>query len=393
MARQREKSYLWVVGILGAGLCVLAISRGQGGILPMLRPQYLALLVTFVVTDIYRTPLKDGYSGSFGLAPVVAALLLIGTEGAILLNLAVMVGWVVRRRRWLSSFYTMGSMVISTALGCYAGRGLAGPFDGPQAVLSLVTFASVYFGISAALSGIYGILSPTNSTLHEKMHNLSHYFIHTGYSSAFGALMANTHQIAGEPLFYVSCAIVSVTAVLISKSGHKAVSNEREYERAKALAATDPLTGLYNYGQFQTALEDALQGAAKTQGVVSLIYVDLDGFREINNTYGHQSGDDTLKLVADVLRSSCREKDSISRPGGDEFTVILPGASKAEAYGVVKRISASLLGVKVKSKTVGELPLALRASYGVATFPEDGHDAATIVKRADDELYLNKNIK
>ncbi|MGI6643891.1 MAG: GGDEF domain-containing protein [Bacillota bacterium] len=197
----------------------------------------------------------------------------------------------------------------------------------------------------------------------------------------------------GTLLFYVSCSIVSITAVLISKAGHRAVNDEIEYERVKAMAATDPLTGLYNYRQFQIALSDALQEAARTRGVVSLIYLDLDGFREINNTYGHQSGDDTLKLVADVLRSSCREKDTISRPGGDEFTVVLPGASKDEAYGVVKRISANLLGVKVVSKTAGELPLELSASYGVATFPEDGRDIISIIKSADDELYRNKNMK
>ncbi|MEX0975066.1 MAG: GGDEF domain-containing protein [Bacillota bacterium] len=169
-----------------------------------------------------------------------------------------------------------------------------------------------------------------------------------------------------------------------------AVDNALKFERATMLAFTDPLTGLYNYRQFQNLLREAIVRAEKAQTPVSLIYVDLDHFREVNNTYGHQVGDDALREIGKAIRASCRDKDFICRPGGDEFTVVLPGVPKDRARVVASRIKENLVAVSVDVGLPQPLTSAIGASVGVATYPEDGSDVDTLVKKADADMYSSK---
>ncbi len=169
-----------------------------------------------------------------------------------------------------------------------------------------------------------------------------------------------------------------------------AVDNALKFERATMLASTDPLTGLYNYRQFQSLLRDAISRADKVDADVSLIYVDLDHFREINNTYGHQIGDEALREIAAVIRASCRDRDLVCRPGGDEFTVILPGVPKDTARIIAGRIKENLSNMKLEVGLPDPLASAIGASVGVATCPEDGADVETLVRKADADMYLSK---
>lgn len=170
-----------------------------------------------------------------------------------------------------------------------------------------------------------------------------------------------------------------------------AVDNALKFERATMLAHTDPLTGLYNYRQFQNLLREAIARAEKSESEVSVIYIDLDYFREINNTYGHQVGDEALKAIAKTIRASCRDRDLVCRPGGDEFTVILPGVSKDRARTVAARIKENLLAMKLDVGLPEPLSSAIGASVGVSTYPEDGSDVDTLVRKADADMYSSKN--
>lgn len=169
-----------------------------------------------------------------------------------------------------------------------------------------------------------------------------------------------------------------------------AVDNALKFERATMLASTDPLTGLYNYRQFQSLFRDAISRAEKAGGDISLIYVDLDHFREINNTYGHQIGDEALRGIATVIRASCRDGDLVCRPGGDEFTVILPGVPRDTARMIAGRIKENLINMRLEVGLPDPLVSAIGASVGVATYPEDGADVDTLVKKADADMYLSK---
>ncbi len=171
-----------------------------------------------------------------------------------------------------------------------------------------------------------------------------------------------------------------------------AVDNALKFERATMLAHTDPLTGLYNYRQFQNLLRDAIARAEKTESQVSLIYIDLDHFREVNNTYGHHVGDEALKTIAQAIRASCRDRDLVCRPGGDEFTVILPGVTKDRARVVADRIRENLVALTIDVGLPEPLPSIIGASVGVSVYPEDGSDVDTLVKKADADMYSSKNV-
>ncbi len=394
MRGKQITSYMLAVGLLGIGLLAFHISRDVSGAVALLQPRYLALFATFVVTDFYRTPLRDGFSGSFALAPVLAAFYTAGIGGAVLLNMGMVIPWVILKRRSPESLFNLGSATIATSIASFAAAGYGGFSDWPHMFGTSLVFGIVYGSTISFLSGLYSVVHPEKVGFGQKWRNLALYFVHIAYSCAFGLLMYQCHEQCVAPMFFLACALVASSGLFISQTGHRARNNQMQYEMIKALSMIDPLTGLYNYGEFHRALEDSFEKAGKSGSVVSLIYLDLDEFRDINNTCGHQLGDESLKLVANVLRSSCRENDSVFRPGGDEFTIILPGAAKEEAYNVVRRISENLLAVTILAKDSSKSePLVLSASFGVATYPLDGLEAHTIIKRADEELYLNKNAK
>lgn len=197
----------------------------------------------------------------------------------------------------------------------------------------------------------------------------------------FGVARMSTQEVQRDTL--------QIFAVLSSHVA-LAVHNAIKFEKATMLAATDSLTGLYNRRAFQNLLAEALDKARKEKTPVSLIYIDLDYFRQVNNKYGHQAGDEVLQEISRIIRASCRESDLVSRPGGDEFTVILPGVSKQDARSIALRIKENLQKARFDVGLPKPLESLIGASVGVATFPEDGSDVATLVRHADMDMYAGK---
>ncbi len=150
---------------------------------------------------------------------------------------------------------------------------------------------------------------------------------------------------------------------------------------------TDPLTGLLNHRKFQETL-NAEVARAKRGSMVSLLMLDIDSFKLLNDTYGHPAGDTGLRAVADVLRNCCRTTDYCARYGGDEFGVILPAAERSHALRVRERILEQMSSVIVLA---GDRDLPLRVSVGVATFPDEATSAAELVVVADNDMYRAKN--
>lgn len=157
-------------------------------------------------------------------------------------------------------------------------------------------------------------------------------------------------------------------------------------ERLQGLV-TDELTGLPTRGGLQQALEQALARAARGDQAVGVMFIDLDGFKQVNDTGGHDAGDEVLRTVARRLRAAVREGDFVARVGGDEFVVVVEA--------VASPMQAFLVGRKLVRSVGEDIAFAgqawrVGASVGIALSPADGADAATLLKSADTAMYETK---
>lgn len=149
----------------------------------------------------------------------------------------------------------------------------------------------------------------------------------------------------------------------------------------------DSLTGLPNRMLFKDRLSHALVHAKRNKQMLAVIFLDLDRFKLINDTLGHEIGDHLLKSVALRLQKCVREEDTISRLGGDEFTLLLPEISKSES---AAKVAQKIIEEILQPFCIGEYELYISTSIGIALYPSDGEDAETLLKNADTAMYLAK---
>ncbi len=158
---------------------------------------------------------------------------------------------------------------------------------------------------------------------------------------------------------------------------------EHELER---LALHDPLTGLPNRSLLLDRLEQALRTARRLSTSLALLVMDLDRFKEINDTFGHPAGDLLIGEVAGRIAADLRETDTVARLGGDEFALILPGADEGGAGHVAQKIIAALQRPFDVEGRAHEIAI----SIGIAVSPQHGEDAETLMRRADMAMYVAK---
>ena len=158
-------------------------------------------------------------------------------------------------------------------------------------------------------------------------------------------------------------------------------------DRIAYAAAHDGLTGLANSPTVARDLERALAHGTRYQHPVGMLFLDLDGFKQVNDTFGHDVGDRLLKAVADVVRKTVRDTDTVGRLGGDEFGVVLTRvAGSEEALAVAARIIDGI----TRTATVGGLRFDVGCSVGVALANPGGSDASTLLRHADAAMYRSK---
>jgi diguanylate cyclase len=166
------------------------------------------------------------------------------------------------------------------------------------------------------------------------------------------------------------------------------VTERRRMETAlEHRALHDPLTDLANRSLFFDRLRQALHAARRNGSQVALVMLDLDGFKAINDTLGHATGDAVLKVVASRLRLGLRATDSAARLGGDEFAWILPGLASRRSVEVMvrKRLAVAQEPVDLDDQTI-----EVGVSAGIAMYPEDGKDPDALMRRADRAMYTVK---
>ena len=161
----------------------------------------------------------------------------------------------------------------------------------------------------------------------------------------------------------------------------------RDHGKAQeSLALTDPLTGLPNRRLLVDRVSMALVRARRDQSAMAVLYLDLDGFKEINDRLGHGAGDALLKMVAGRLSAAVREEDTVARLGGDEFVIVLHLSDGADAGQVASKLIAA---VSQPYEIEGQA-VSVTISAGIALYPVHGEDAETLMKSADLALYEAK---
>ncbi len=168
-----------------------------------------------------------------------------------------------------------------------------------------------------------------------------------------------------------------------------ALENARLYEDARKLADRDPLTGFYNHRFLHERLGEEVVRSQRGRRPLSVLMLDLDDFKLVNDTFGHLFGDRVLTWTADLIRSTLRSSDIPARYGGDEFAIVLPETSGDEAQWAAERILAAFRDRPFISEGRGPVPIGV--SIGAATFPVDGRTATELIAAADRALYRVKD--
>jgi diguanylate cyclase (GGDEF)-like protein len=172
----------------------------------------------------------------------------------------------------------------------------------------------------------------------------------------------------------------------LTNSNNELRERNKQLVDARVTAATDGLTGLFNHRAFHVDIRTACAETHETNETVSLIMLDLDGFKSINDTFGHLAGDEILERVAVALKVVCQNQQAY-RYGGDEFAVIIPNTSELEAKAIAER-----LRVAVVSSVSMDAQSVVTASMGVASYPDGADTPEQLIYRADAAMYWAKSV-
>ena len=160
--------------------------------------------------------------------------------------------------------------------------------------------------------------------------------------------------------------------------------------RFRDLAIRDGLTGLYNHGYLLDALAGEVARAVRYDRHLSVIFLDVDHFKQYNDQFGHQRGDMVLRQVSQILKDEIRKTDIAARYGGEEFVLVLPETSKEDAFVVAEKVRKAVQE-SIANDVADEGPTTVTISAGVASYMEDGTDAHELIAKADAAVYTAKN--
>ncbi len=168
---------------------------------------------------------------------------------------------------------------------------------------------------------------------------------------------------------------------------HDITQRERLHQREHYLAYHDLLTGLPTRALLQLIQQKAISLANRTQQLLAVMFIDLDGFKPVNDQQGHKAGDQLLAAVGERLRSSIRQSDTIARVGGDEFAMLVPGLDNTET---AEALAQKVLDNLARPFALRGRRIQIHASIGIAIFPVHGSDGETLLANADRAMYQAK---
>ncbi len=168
-----------------------------------------------------------------------------------------------------------------------------------------------------------------------------------------------------------------------------ALDNANHHSQVEARARLDSLTGVYNHGYIVQVLERELENARASNRQISLLMLDIDYFKQYNDNYGHQVGDEILVKLTQAIKQHIKSTDSVGRWGGEEFTIVLPNTNGSQAAQVALRLQETLRSLSLHPKNEKTLPFPT-ISQGIAVFPAEAIDSEGLIQLADRRLYIAK---
>ncbi len=205
-------------------------------------------------------------------------------------------------------------------------------------------------------------------------------------------LAAATPSLDVVSLFYASHAVGQLAPFLLVAYLTTTLSADitEARERIENLAQNDALTGLYNLRMFNEVWQREHEASERDRGVYALLMIDMDKLKDINDAFGHEAGNSAITLVAQCLQRSIRGTDYAARFGGDEFAVLLPGASPEIAEAVVKRVRHNVYKTTLDLRS---RMIRCSVSIGVVNYPKDARDMRELLSMADRKMYRDKELR
>jgi diguanylate cyclase (GGDEF)-like protein len=241
---------------------------------------------------------------------------------------------------------------------------------------AIVVAALTFFVVNTTLTGIVVALAQREPITDHLSRDLA---FQVGLAGVLLGLSPIVVMVAERSLLYMPLLLLPLGAVYVG--GRQVVKTEYQ-------ALYDALTGLPNRALFQDRVQRAILAARRTSSGVAVMIIDVDRFKEVNDTLGHHHGDRLLTEIGSRLEASLRQSDTVARLGGDEFAVLFPDASTPEsAVRMAEKIQRGL----AEPFVIGEVTLDVEASIGIALYPYHGDDAETLLQRADVAMYLAKD--
>ena len=326
------------------------------------------VLFAFMLYMAYGAPL--GASGRVAAVQFIAPLLLMY---ALLLVAVRVIGGL----NFCSHALLFASIVVLMVAVFYSG----GPAVSPARPMLMVLVVMAY-----CLTGLVGGLFWTASML--LVQAVFFYLMLNDYHFPYlGEAASDGYNVAFNWLLAVfNCSAVMVVYERINHRLSEQLEGEKESFAHQA--HHDALTGLHNRARFDDELERALLRAERSGDRVGLMYMDLDGFKPINDTLGHEAGDAVLRAVADRLKARLRRADAIARLGGDEFAIIV---EQLDDPSVLGKIASSVLACVREPVTSLPGQPHVTASLGIAVYPDHAGNATELLRRADQAMYQAKH--
>lgn len=377
---------IYIVLVIAAGVALAAWSamhRGFGH--PLLLVALLALSVLVHTVKIEFTAASSTFS--IGYAVAFASLLALGPAGAIWVA---MVGALVQctlnvkiRTPWYQTVFSMSVLGLSIEA---AGRTLAwmgaAAVNGPADIVipSLMAAALAYFLVNSLLMATVIALTtgrpPIRVWDRDFLWGAPNYFI--------GALVA-TVAVQSASRFGVTSVVLLVALLLLTFRLYNV------FVRRLDEALTDPLTHLPNRRSLAAHAEAEIARASRSGEALAIVMADVNRFKQINDTYGHQKGDEVLELIADGFRRGLRPYDFCARYAGDEFVLLLPGCTGEMAGQRAESLAETIAAAPFTLPGGGASSVTI--SVGVASFPDDGRSYEDLLAVADARMYRRKALE